>query len=81
VRRFFIEELRVTPTQVDAIKLSNAHRLSRKISAVNSENANNSGNEEGSSDNQKYSPVVVKLASMKDKHSMKTSNRFQENES
>jgi len=58
------------PTQVDAIKFSNAHRLPRRISAVNSENANNSENEERSSDNQKYSPIVVKLASMKDKHSL-----------
>ena len=50
VRRFLIEELRVTPTQVDAIKPSNAHRLPRRISAVNSENANDSENEERSSD-------------------------------
>ena len=34
VRMFLIEELRVSPTQVDAIKFSNAHRLPRKISAV-----------------------------------------------
>jgi len=70
VRKFLIEELRVPPTQVDAIKFSNAHRLPRRISAVNSESANNSDNEERTSDNQKYSPIVVKLASMKDKHSL-----------
>jgi len=70
VRKFLIEELRVSPTQVDAIKFSNAHRLPRTISAVNSENANNSENVERSSDNQKYSPIVVKLTSMKDKHSL-----------
>jgi len=70
VRRFLTEKLRVPPTQVDAIKFSNAHRLPRRISAVNSENANKSENEERSSDNQKYSPIVVKLASMKDKHSL-----------
>ena len=64
VRKFLIEELRVSPTQVDAIKFSNAHRLPRRISAVNSENV------ERSSDNQKYSPIVVKLASMKEKHSL-----------
>ena len=55
---------------MDAIKFSNAHRLPRRISAVNSESANNSDNEERTSDNQKYSPIVVKLASMKDKHSL-----------
>ena len=81
VRKFLIEELRVSPTQVDAIKFSNAHRLPRRMSAVNSANANNSENEERSSDNQKYSPIVVKLASMKDKHSTKTSTGCQENES
>jgi len=70
VRKFLIEELRVRPTQVDAIKFSNAHRLPRRISAVNGDNANNSENEERSSDNQKYSPIVVKLASMKDKRSL-----------
>jgi len=70
VRKFLTEEIRVSPTQVDAIKFSNAHRLPRWISAVNSENANNSENVERSSDNQKYSPIVVKLASMKDKHSL-----------
>ena len=70
VRRFLIEELRVPPTQVNAIKFSNAHRLPRRVSAVNSENANNSENEERSSDNQKYSPIVVKLACMKDTHSL-----------
>ena len=53
VRKFLIEELRVSPTQVDAIKFSNAHRLPRRSSAVNSENANNSENVERSSDNQK----------------------------
>ena len=61
VRKFLIEELRVSPTQVDAIKFSNAHRLPRRISAVNSETTNTSGNVERSSDN-KYSPIVVKLA-------------------
>ena len=70
VRKFLIEELRVPPTQVDAIKFSNAHRLLRRISAVNWEDANNSENVERSSDNQKYSPIVLKLASMKDKHSL-----------
>jgi len=70
VRMFLVEELRVSPTQVDAIQFSNAHRLPRRISAVNSENANSSENEERSSDNQKYSPIVVKLASMKYKHSL-----------
>jgi len=49
VRKFLIGELRVSPTQVDAIQFSNAHRLPRRISAVNSENANNSENEERSS--------------------------------
>ena len=52
VRKFLIEELLVSPTQVDAIKFSNAHRLPRTISAVNSEDANNSENVERSSDNQ-----------------------------
>jgi len=70
VRKFLIEELCVSLTQVDAIKFSNAHRLPRRISAVNSENANNSENVERPSDNQKYSPIVVKLVSMKDKHSL-----------
>jgi len=70
VRKFLIKELRVPPTQVDAIEFSNAHRRPRRISAVNSENANNSANEERSSDNQKYSPIVVKLACMKDKRSL-----------
>jgi len=70
VRKILIEELRVSPAQMDTIKFSNAHRLPRRISAVNSENANNSENEERSSDNQKYSPIVVKLASMKGKHSL-----------
>ena len=45
-------------------------RLPRRISAVNSENSNNSENVKRSSDNQKYSPIVAKLASMKDKHSL-----------
>ena len=70
VRKFLIEELRVSPTQADAIKFSNVHQLPHRISAVNSENANNSENVDRSSDNQKYSPIVVKLASMKDKHSL-----------
>ena len=35
VRKFLIEELRVSPTQVDAIKFSNAHQLLRRTSAVN----------------------------------------------
>jgi len=70
VRKFLIEELCVSPTHVDAIKFSNAHRLPRRISAVNSQNANDSENVERSSDHQKYSPIVVKLASMKDKYSL-----------
>ena len=82
VRKFLIEELRVSPTQADAIKFSNVHQLPHRISAVNSENANNSENVDRSSDNQKYSPIVVKLASMKDKHSLlKLGTGCQENES
>jgi len=68
--KVFDWRIKCSPMQVDAIKFSNAHQLPHRISAVNSENANNSENEERSSDNQKYSPIVVKLASMKDKHSL-----------
>ena len=70
VRKFLIEELRVAPTRVDAIKFSNAHRLPRRFSAVNSETINTSENVERSSDNHKYSPIVVELASIKDKYSL-----------
>jgi len=58
VRRFLIEEMRVPPTQVDAIDFNNAHRLPRRISAVKSEKASDSENEEHSSDNQNYTALL-----------------------